>query len=224
MNVSAKTIAPIPEGIVVDEFGTAEAHHRIANSLAVLTGLVRLQASNLAKRQCAPTIEEMRLVLEDVVARISAVALLHRLLSQGPQQGAVDLNAYLGEVCRGVTGALSYTGQSRVSDPNEGACLVDPDQAVSIALVVSELVTNAIKYAHPTGIAGIIDVSCRRLGDGSLIIEVSDDGVGLPEGFDQDSDGSLGLQVVRAMSVKLGAAVVFDSTLVGLTVRLTLPH
>jgi two-component sensor histidine kinase len=99
--------------------------------------------------------------------------------------------------------------------------MVRADQATPVALIVSELVTNALKYAHPTGVAGRIQVSCRSVG-GGLVVEVTDDGVGLSETFDPHTDGGLGFRVVRGLARQLGAKLVYESGGIGLTVRLLL--
>jgi two-component sensor histidine kinase len=99
--------------------------------------------------------------------------------------------------------------------------MVRPDQATPVALIVSELVTNALKYAHPAGVAGRILVSCRLTGAG-LVVEVTDDGVGLSEDFDPHSDGGLGFRVVRGLARQLGADLVYESSDIGLIVRLVL--
>jgi two-component sensor histidine kinase len=223
MKPGAERNAAVPERRHAADVRYTEAHHRIANSLSVITSLVRLQALDVAKRQRDMTWRDVQLILEDVAARIATVALLHRLLSETPEQETVDVGSYLRQVCSSLATALSFAGRIDVSGPPAGICLVQPDQAVPIAVLVSELVTNAIKYAHPSGVEGRICVTCRRDNDGSLALEISDDGVGLPEGFDPAIDGGLGLQIVRALSDQLRTPITFDSTSLGLSVRLRLP-
>jgi two-component sensor histidine kinase len=91
-----------------------------------------------------------------------------------------------------------------------------------IALIVSEMVTNSAKYAHPAGVAGRIDVACQRDGD-LIIVEVTDNGVGLPENFDVLDGGGLGFNMVRALASQLGALPIFDSDTLGLQFLLLLP-
>lgn len=201
----------------------AEAHHRIANSLQVIVSLVRLQAADLAKRKHDMSPREVQHILDDVAGRIGTVALLHRLLSKAPQQGVVDLGGYLRNVCQNLAAALSFGGQVDMSGLAIGTCHISADQAVPLAVLVSELATNAIKYAHPSGVPGRIAVSCRRAADGTLVLEIGDDGVGLPEGFDPAVSGGLGFRVVRALAQKLDGTLTFESTPLGLTVRLEMP-
>ncbi|MBK8209504.1 MAG: ATP-binding protein [Rhodospirillales bacterium] len=89
--------------------------------------------------------------------------------------------------------------------------------------MISEIIINAIKHAHPSGVTGRLTVRCVRRTDGQLVIEVKDDGVGLPEGFDPASDGGLGLRLVQLLSRQLNATCRFDSTALGLDFRLEVP-
>jgi len=101
---------------------------------------------------------------------------------------------------------------------------VASDVAALLTLIVTEAVTNAIKYSHPTGVPGKITVSCGLDRKDGLAIQVIDDGVGLPEIFDTTSGGSSGFRLMRALSEKLGAALSFKSTTLGLAVGLRVPH
>jgi two-component sensor histidine kinase len=201
----------------------SEAQHRIANNLALIAGYTRLQATRLEKTGAPLSAREACIALEEIAARIETVGELHRLLSDSPRQAeaGVDLGRYLAKLCQGLMGTLSFAGETTITHDNEIGCLVRPDQATPVALIVSELVTNALKYAHPSGVPGKIRVSCRSLGEG-LVIKVADDGVGLSEGFDPLTDGGLGFRVVRGLARQLGASLAYESDGVGLTVRLTL--
>jgi PAS domain S-box-containing protein len=103
-------------------------------------------------------------------------------------------------------------------------CAVTSDDAAVIGLIVGEAVTNAIKFSHPTGVPGKITVHCQQDDKGRITIEVTDDGVGLPENFDPKSDGNVGFRMMRALSERLGAALVFESTSLGLGVSLRVPN
>lgn len=198
----------------------AEAHHRISNSLQLIASLLRLEAAEVAKRGVPVAPEDVRVALEDGAARVGTVALLHRLLSQAPDDGRVDIAVYLGEISNNLATALSFVGELDLSGLTADTWCIEADKAVPLGMVVSELVTNSIKYAHPAGVAGRIDVNCHRTFEGPYRIEIADDGVGLPEGFDPKKDGGLGFQVVRALCKQLGARVTFKSRGTGLSVYL----
>ncbi|MEJ2814804.1 sensor histidine kinase [Caulobacter sp. CCG-8] len=205
----------------------SEAQHRIANNLALIAGYTRLQATRLHKSGQPLSAREACIALEEVATRIETVGELHRLLSAAPghgpgsSDGRVDLGRFLSKLCRSLMETVSFAGETVITHRDAGGCVVRPDQATPVALIVSELVTNALKYAHPTGVAGRILVSCRSTG-GGLVVEVTDDGVGLSEDFDPLTDGGLGFRVVRGLARQLGADLVYESRGLGLTVRLTL--
>ena len=201
----------------------SEAQHRIANNLALIAGYTRLQATRLDKAGKAVSAREACILLEEVAARIETVGDLHRLLSDSPDvmETGVDLGRYLDKLCRGLVETLSFAHDTTITHHDAGGCQVRPDQATPVALIVSELVTNALKYAHPAGVAGRIRVSCRP-GLKGPVIEVTDDGVGLSESFDPLTDGGLGFRVVRGLARQLGATLAYESDGVGLTVRLSL--
>jgi two-component sensor histidine kinase len=203
----------------------SEAQHRIANNLALIAGYARLQAARLHKAGKPLSAREACIALEEVAARIETVGELHRLLSDSPGPGeggtGIDLGRFLAKLCASLVQTVSFAGDTTITHRDAGGCMVRPDQATPVALIVSELVTNALKYAHPSGVAGRILVSCRATGHG-LVVEVTDDGVGLSEDFDPRKDGGLGFRVGRGLARQLGADLVYESSDVGLTVRLVL--
>src|SRR5690242_18906343 len=79
-------------------------------------------------------------------------------------------------------------------------CLVSMEKSQTIALVVNEIVMNAIKHAHPTDLPTNISIGCARYAKGRMSIEVADDGVGLPEDFDQKKGGGVGFKLIRALT------------------------
>ena len=104
------------------------------------------------------------------------------------------------------------------STPSAG-CVVLADQALSIGLIVAELLTNALKYGHPTRLS----IGCRRTVERMILVEVADDGTGLPAGFDPMTQGGFGLGLVRSLAKRLGAKLRFQSGRTGLRIRLVVP-
>lgn len=200
----------------------SEAQHRIANNLTVIAGFVRLEAAGLAKRSGMLSPGEVRGMLAGVEARIETVARLHRLLSMNPVDHRIDLGDYLVSTCEVLSESVAFDGDT-VLDCQADDCEIHADQAALVGLIVNELVINAVKYAHPAGAPGRIKVGCAANNGGQLTVSVADDGVGLPEGFAPTSDGGLGLKIVRSLGRQLKARIEFDSSPLGLEVRLTIP-
>ena len=210
----------IPEPLQFDLI--AEANHRIANNLATIAGLARLQAGTVGEATDSFTGKEVRLMLQEFGGRVDAVARLHRLLADPGHQGTVDLAEYLRGIAEAVIATMSFAGSAELRFEAEAGCSISSKRALSFGLVVGELVTNAVKYAHPTGIGGLISVGCRRDPDGLIVVEVSDDGVGLPDGLDPMESAHLGLRLVRSLAQQLGAEIAFDDDGLGLRVVLSI--
>jgi two-component sensor histidine kinase len=95
-------------------------------------------------------------------------------------------------------------------------------RAARLGLIAKELLANAIDHAHPAGVEGEVTIRCE-LEDGLVVLDVSDDGVGLPDPFDPDTHFGRGLRLVRALAADLGASVRFNSGACGLQVQVRLP-
>ncbi len=163
------------------------------------------------------------MVLAEVGARLETVARLHRLLSATGHGDTLDLGGYLGEVAVSVISSLEgHTATPRFSAELRGGA-INRCQALRIGLIVGELVTNSLKYAHPAGVAGEIRLVCCPSARGTLV-EISDDGVGFPEDFDPENSGGLGFRIVRALAAGLNAKIEFEQTGLGLTCRIDIPR
>ena len=186
-------------GRTSDGFASSnEADHRIANSLAVISGLVRVRAR-------ADQGHANETFLLEIADRIDTVAKLHRLIAQ-PNSDAIELHIYLQEICQRLGSALATTAAPSflVSCPLDQT--VPFSVAMPLGLITAELFSNSLKYAHPTGLPAKISVACKPVaedGPTALLFEYEDDGVGFPEDFDISSDGNLGMRFIRSLSEQL---------------------
>jgi two-component sensor histidine kinase len=200
-----------------------EADHRIANNLGLIISLLRMRARAVTQRPGQMDRQEVGVLLDDVAARVETVARLHRMLSQSYRDALVGLGGYLRELCNSLNTSLSADAPIVYSHYTDETCVLPPDQVLTVGMLVSELITNSVKYAHPTGLPVKIEIRCEQTPSGNLVVEVSDDGVGLPEDFDPLVDGGLGLRVVRSLAAQLQATLKFHSDALGTSVRLELP-
>lgn len=151
-------------------------------------------------------------------------ATITRLLAAGTPGADVALDPFLHGVTAAILSARAAADQTALHHRHAKGGAVSAARAVPVGLIVGELVSNAIAYAHPAGVRGRIDVTSHAgMATGSLVIEVQDDGVGLPERFDPRIDGGTGLTGVRALADQLGAKLYFSDTGIGLSVRLDVP-
>jgi two-component sensor histidine kinase len=173
---------PGPSARGDDPFSAQEANHRFANHLALLSGFVRLKAADLARQPASPTTTTVLLLLESLHAQIMAASGLHRALALDVGSVRQDLGAYLRNVCVPLSAMLS--GRIAIVEEIKPGCDVPPDHILPLTQIASEVITNAVKHAYSAGRPGRILVRGWREDDGSTVIEVADDGPGLPEAFD----------------------------------------
>ncbi len=214
--------APIAGSTATLEVLVAESNHRIANNLSLVAGMLRLQANDLARSGRGFSPEEAVLLLAEVGARIDTVGRLHRLLAQSGGASQMDLRDYLEEIAAAAIHSMSGD-RVRLTSVTGSDCVIPAHIALSVGFIVGEAVTNAVKYAHPARVAGTIAMACQRQPDGSTLIRITDDGVGLPEGFDPRRDGGLGFRMMRTIAGQLGAGLTFDGSGMGLSVEIRLP-
>jgi two-component system, sensor histidine kinase PdtaS len=166
---------------------TREMSHRVKNSLTSVVGLLRVQARSAQSR-------DVKNALEDASLRVATIAQVHDHLWRSSHVGFVELVDFMSELCKKLKGTTVGHSLHCHADP----MLLSADHAIPLGLLINELVTNAVKYAYPDG-GGKIDINAREM-DGHLHVEVSDQGIGLPDGFDIDEPrSSLGFKVITGL-------------------------
>lgn len=191
-----------------------EVNHRVANSLALVGSFVQMQARLVEG--------EARSALEETQSRIAAVAQVHRRLYTSDDVGQVRLDEYLDGLVEELSRTMASAGRTASIGLSADEIVVLPDQAVSIGVIVNELVTNACKYAYPGGATGDIRVGARRLEGDLLRLSVEDDGVGWNGGTASLGTG-LGSRIVRAIATSMNAPLRFDQARAGTCVSLDVP-
>jgi two-component sensor histidine kinase len=146
---------------------------------------------------------KVREALSETQARISAVAGMHRSLYTSDDVRHVDLDIYLKRLVDELEGSLGESGHFGGIDLDLDAIELSSDRAVSVGMIVTELVTNAIKYAYRDRPAGRIAVSLKRLSGDRAILVVEDDGNGIPEKVTPQGTG-LVTRIVTAMAAAIG--------------------
>jgi two-component sensor histidine kinase len=168
-----------------------EIHHRVKNNLQTIAALLRLQA----RRTGSPEVADQ---LRESIGRIISIAVVHEFLSH-EETSAINIhevsNRILAEVRNGV---LDHSRPISLTLEGTRTFTLPAQQATSCALIINELVQNAVEHAFVGLPGGSIVVRLAEQGD-SLYVEIHDDGRGLPQDFDPIGQGGLGLQIVRSL-------------------------
>jgi PAS domain S-box-containing protein len=192
-----------------------EVHHRVKNNLQVIASLINMQVRALGGGAG-------RDALVECGTRVEAMALIHEKLYQSQHYSQVAFSEYARTLAASVFHATGLSPHGIALDLAMEDVSLSVDRAIPCGLVLNELITNALRHAFPAGRTGTIRVQLAAVGDGAIRLAVSDDGVGLPPGFEIETSRSLGLQLVRMLAGQLGAALQIDST-AGTRVALILP-
>jgi two-component sensor histidine kinase len=191
----------------------AELQHRISNNLQIVAALLHLDTAQVAD-------ERAKKVLSQASRRLELIGKLHRKLYD-PQGAAIDFEGFLRGLCDDIVKSWNV--------PNI-ECLVKSvmvklpaDQAIPIALITTELISNSMEHGLAGRQRGRINVDLRRNGGKSFVLEVADDGQGLPPGFDLASTNSLGLNIVQILTQQLGGRFEMQGV-GGTTSRIIIPE
>jgi PAS domain S-box-containing protein len=172
-----------------------EIHHRVKNNLQVVSSLLFLQSRKIQDPELAVHFSESQ-------NRIYSMSLAHELLYQSENLADIRLPIY-------VQSLVGQIEQTFPSGDKPVSCRVavddmtmDIEQVIPCGLLITELLSNALKHAFPGDRGGTVDVEFHRQG-GSLSLTVRDDGIGLPVDLDFATAETLGVQLIRALTVQL---------------------
>ena len=186
-----------------------EVHHRVKNNLQIINSILNLQ-KNFVEDPNAIT------GLEEIQNRVSTMSIIHETLYQNTDVSNIGFSAYLTRISGNII--QSYRSSTMVELVTELEDIQAPlDQAIPCGLILNEWVSNAMKYAFEGREKGTITVALRKLEpedkpeEEEIQIEVRDNGIGLPEGFDWSGRDSLGLYLVQALSEQLDGELLAES-------------
>ncbi|MEJ8757940.1 two-component regulator propeller domain-containing protein [Pontibacter sp. H259] len=171
-----------------------EVHHRVKNNLQIVISLLNLQARHVKD----PEAQE---VMQAIRSRVRSMALLHERLYRHDDLEQIDLESYFNEICESLYLAYGISEERISLHLNIPPIKVDLDSAITLGLIVNELISNALKYAFPGEAAGKLGIDLKQLTATEFELIVWDNGVGSPEPGNQQQ--SFGLQLVSSLSKKL---------------------
>jgi two-component sensor histidine kinase len=174
-----------------------EMNHRVKNSLAMVASMLRLQARTV-------TDAELTTHLNEAVFRVAAIAKAHDQLSFSTRIEQMDIGAYIDAVSKDLDASVAHC---KVETAIERGIEIATHRAISVALIVNELITNAAKYAYDGRSSGTIWIAVARQGQAHFAVSVRDEGVGVPANFDPSKAKGLGMKIVTLFAQQLGGEV-----------------
>lgn len=172
-----------------------EIHHRVKNNLQIVISLLNTQSTYLDN-------EAALTAIRDSQHRMRAMSLIHQRLYQSEKDSCIDMRHYIRELMEYLDDNFNLDHSIRFDLQMEKIDM-DVAQAVPVGLILNEAITNAIKYAFPANRAGAITVSMSYTADNNLLLVVSDNGRGLPAGFDITKIKSLGMSLMQGLTRQL---------------------
>jgi two-component sensor histidine kinase len=170
-----------------------EIHHRVKNSLQVISSLLNMQAR-------AAKDEGIKDALSESINRINAISLIHNKLYESENLSEVTMKGFVDSLVRQLLQVYSIQDTRIIPNVSVADSPLPISIAVPAGLIVNELLTNAFKHAFVNRNEGTIGVSLGVSEKGLVSLTVSDDGVGLPRGFDIDESKTLGLHLVKILT------------------------
>ncbi|MEL6322429.1 MAG: histidine kinase dimerization/phosphoacceptor domain -containing protein, partial [Cyanobacteria bacterium J06626_14] len=203
--------------LLVDQSHRSDAALTISkNNLQVIYSLLNLQSRSLVDSTAQS-------VLRDSQSRIRAMALVHEQLYQSKDLAKIELADYAKSL------AHSLLDTYRATNPNVSIQLdIEPQQlnietALPCGLILTELISNALKYAFPEGRSGKITVISAASPEEQVMLMIQDDGIGLPSDFNLKTASSLGLRLVRNLAKQVKGEILILPEIAGTKFQLSFP-
>ena len=169
-----------------------EIHHRVKNNFHIVNGLLATQIGYLKNEEAINAVGESQ-------HRVQAMSLIHQKLYQSERFSAIDMSDYIRELVDYLRESFNISKAIQFRLDIESVEL-DLSRCVPLGLILNEAITNAIKYAFGPGQKGVISISLGYGSPGQLLLVVSDNGIGLPPGFNIDKCNSMGMILMKGLS------------------------
>lgn len=160
--------------------------------------------------------------IKDSQHRMQAMSLIHQKLYQSENVAYINMPAYIHELTDYLSDSYD-TGHAIHFDLDVQQIELDVAQAVPAGLILNEAITNAIKYAFPGETKGTISIIMQSIPGNGLLLDISDNGIGLPPGFDSAKNNSFGMSLMRGLVKQLEGGIQIQPGK-GLRIRIEFPH
>ncbi|MBE9113372.1 PAS domain S-box protein [Nodosilinea sp. LEGE 07298] len=193
-----------------------EIYHRVKNNLQVIYSLLNLQSRNASDSAALS-------VLRDSQSRIKAMALVHEKLYQSQDLTRIDLADYIQNLAYSLLETYQFDSRYIALQLEIEPYSLDIETALPCGLILTELISNSLKYAFPDGRTGKISITSCLSSDHRLMIRLQDDGIGLPDGVNLQQVSSLGLSLVKNLTQQIRGRVEIVPQPVGTIFQITFP-
>ena len=192
-----------------------EIHHRVKNNLQMVMSLLNSQSAYI-------NTEPALTAIHDSQHRVHAISLIHQKLYNTENVSSIDISFYIRELVSYLSECFS-TGQRIRFELDVEKLEMDVGQAVPLGLILNEAITNSIKYAFPGDRDGVISISLTTSIPDHCILNISDNGIGMPPHFNAKKSGSLGMSLIAGLSEDLDGSFSIESNN-GTTLRIIFVH
>jgi PAS domain S-box-containing protein len=179
-----------------------ELEHRVKNSLSIASSLLGIARDGITDRKALD-------VLKDTDSRIRSMSAIYERLCLAGSVQSIDFGTYVERLAKSILGTYHHPTTRIDLEVRTQHIEIDTKRAISLGLIVNELLTNAVKHAFPDGSSGTIAISLRRIGNGAGLT-VSDDGVGLRSKRDIEESASMGMMLIRELIKQIGGVLEID--------------
>jgi len=192
-----------------------EIHHRVKNNLQIITGLLDMTRMRTADPATTS-------ILTDMMMKIKTMAQIHTRLYESKQFDKINMGIQIRDQIADLSNIYGRSGPEITCQTEVEDFMLSVDQAIPCALIVNEALSNAFKHAFTERTSGTIQVSGRQEG-GMILIDIGDDGIGLPEDVDVSRATSLGLKLIRSLVLQLRGTLAIESSGRGTQVNVEFP-
>lgn len=172
-----------------------EIHHRVKNNLQVISSLLDLQSETTDDSKTAEKFQEGS-------QRVQSMAYIHQNLYQGDSIDSIDIQQYISMLTNNLMQSYNADAEKITLTADIEAIKLHSDTVIPLGMIINELVSNALKYAFKNKQQGQIQVVLKRINE-KLLLQVKDNGVGMPDNIDVSTGNSFGYKIIRAFTQKL---------------------
>jgi len=170
-----------------------ELYHRTKNNMQVMVGLLSLQMQQIDNKEAIE-------ILQEAKNRIFSMSMVHEHLQQSKNLSRINFKNYLISMINSIVSGYEHLAKDIRIEYDMQDIFVNINAAIPCALVVNEIITNAMKYAFPENQSGKIVVKLKSLKSGGFLLKIADNGVGMPETFDWQNTKSLGMWIITHLT------------------------